>query len=42
MKDIFGGAAQNAAYVAAFSGALSKLWGQGVRATLAEYLDGRL
>jgi mannitol 2-dehydrogenase len=42
MKDIFGEAAGNPTYVAAFSGALSKLWSQGVRATLADYLAGRL
>jgi mannitol 2-dehydrogenase len=38
MKDIFGEAAQNPAYVAAFSAALSGLWARGVRATLADYL----
>jgi mannitol 2-dehydrogenase len=42
MKDIFGEAAQGPAYVAAFSGALSRLWKNGVRATLADYLAGRL
>jgi mannitol 2-dehydrogenase len=42
MKDIFGQAAGNPAYVAAFSGALSRLWKDGVRATLADYLGGRL
>jgi mannitol 2-dehydrogenase len=41
MKDIFGAAAGNSVYVAAFSGALSKLWAQGVRATLADYLGQR-
>ncbi len=38
MRDIFGDLAQNPAYVSAFSSALTSLWGQGVRATLAEYL----
>jgi mannitol 2-dehydrogenase len=38
MKDIFGAAAQNPSYVAAFTGALSKLWTHGVRATLTDYL----
>ena len=38
MRDIFGDLAQNPAYVSAFSSALSSLWGQGVRATLADYL----
>jgi mannitol 2-dehydrogenase len=38
MKDIFGEAARNPAYVAAFSEALTKLWAKGVRATLADYL----
>jgi mannitol 2-dehydrogenase len=38
MKDIFGAAAENPAYVAAFSGALSNIWARGVRATLADYL----
>jgi mannitol 2-dehydrogenase len=41
MKDIFGAAAQNPSYVAAFTGALTKLWAQGVRATLADYLGAR-
>ncbi len=38
MRDTFGDLAQNPAYVSAFSSALRSLWGQGVRATLAEYL----
>jgi mannitol 2-dehydrogenase len=38
MRDIFGAAAQNPAYVAAFSSALASLWRQGVRTTLANYL----
>jgi mannitol 2-dehydrogenase len=41
MKDIFGEAARSPVYVAAFSDALSKLWRNGVRATLADYLAGR-
>ena len=40
MKDIFGEAAGNPVYVAAFSDALSKLWAHGVRATLTDYLAG--
>ena len=40
MGDIFGDLADNPAYVAAFSGALGSLWTKGVRATLADYLDG--
>ncbi len=40
MKDIFGDAATNLTYVAAFSGALNKLWSRGVRATLDDYLKG--
>ena len=42
MRDIFGEAAQHPVYRAAFSGAVSKLWTQGVRMTLADYLAGRL
>ncbi|THD48012.1 MAG: mannitol dehydrogenase family protein [Bradyrhizobium sp.] len=42
MHDIFGELAQSPAYVAAFSGALQKLWSQGVRATLDDYLLGKL
>ena len=38
MSDIFGKLAEDAAYVAAFSKALSALWSQGVRATLDDYL----
>ena len=41
MKDIFGEAARNPAYVAAFSDALSRLWAHGVRATLTDYLIER-
>jgi mannitol 2-dehydrogenase len=41
MRDIFGELADNAAYVAAFSAALGSLWANGVRATLADYLDGK-
>jgi len=42
MADIFGEAAKNPAYVAAFSKALSHVWAQGTRATLAAYLEGKL
>ena len=42
MRDIFGELADTPAYVAAFSNALTKLWSQGVRATLDDYLAGRL
>jgi mannitol 2-dehydrogenase len=42
MKEIFGEAGRHPAYVAAFSGALSRLWSQGVRTTLVDYLAGRL
>ncbi len=38
MRDIFGALADDPAYVAAFSSALSSLWARGVRATLADYL----
>jgi len=41
MRDIFGDLADNAVYVRAFSGALSSLWSRGVRATLADYLEGK-
>ena len=41
MEDVFGQAARSPAYIAAFSSALSKLWAQGVRRTLADYLAGR-
>jgi mannitol 2-dehydrogenase len=40
MKDIFGDLAANATSVAAFSDALRALWTKGVRATLADYLEG--
>ncbi len=40
MRDIFGELADNPTYVEAFSGALSALWANGVRATLADYLAG--
>jgi len=39
MRDIFGALAENPAYVAAFSKALSALWNGGVRATLSDYLS---
>ena len=42
MRDIFGELADMPAYVGAFSNALSKLWAQGVRATLDDYLSERL
>ena len=42
MTDIFGANASDPAYVAAFSKALAKLWAQGVRATLDDYLNNRL
>jgi mannitol 2-dehydrogenase len=42
MKDIFGEVGRHPAYVAAFSGALSKLWARGVRATLADYLSRQI
>jgi mannitol 2-dehydrogenase len=40
MRDIFGDLADNPVYVGAFSNALASLWSKGVRATLADYLDG--
>jgi mannitol 2-dehydrogenase len=40
MRDIFGALADDPKYVAAFTAALSSLWAKGVRATLAEYLNG--
>lgn len=40
MRDIFGKLAEEPLYVAAFSAALSSLWGRGVRATLTDYLSG--
>ncbi|HXT05946.1 MAG TPA: mannitol dehydrogenase family protein [Roseiarcus sp.] len=42
MTDIFGANASDPAYVAAFSKALQSLWAKGVRATLDDYLNGRL
>ena len=39
MGDIFGALAQEPAYVAAFSAALSALWTEGVRSTLGDYLS---
>ena len=38
LRDIFGELADNSTYVGAFSSALSSLWTNGVRATLAKYL----
>ena len=40
LRDIFGELADTKAYVDAFSGALGSLWAKGVRATLADYLQG--
>ena len=40
MRDIFGELADTPAYTEAFSRALSALWATGVRATLADYLQG--
>ena len=40
MRDIFGELADNPTYVDPFSGALNALWTNGVRATLAGYLEG--
>jgi mannitol 2-dehydrogenase len=42
MGDIFGEAAKNPAYVAAFSRALKELWAHGARATIGLYLQGKL
>jgi mannitol 2-dehydrogenase len=42
MRDIFGELSDTPSYVAAFSNALTKLWSKGVRATLDDYLGGRL
>jgi mannitol 2-dehydrogenase len=42
MTDIFGPLASNAAYVAAFTKALSSLWARGTKATLEAYLAGTL
>ena len=42
MRDIFGELADDPTYVAAFSHALGKLWSQGVRNTLDDYLNGTL
>jgi mannitol 2-dehydrogenase len=42
MTDIFGPLASNAAYVAAFTKALSSLWARGTKATLEAYLDDTL
>ncbi|HVP99323.1 MAG TPA: mannitol dehydrogenase family protein [Roseiarcus sp.] len=42
MRDVFGALADAPVYVAAFSNALTKLWSQGVRATLDDYIAGRL
>jgi mannitol 2-dehydrogenase len=40
LRDIFGDLAETPAYSQAFSRALSGLWATGVRATLADYLQG--
>jgi mannitol 2-dehydrogenase len=42
MTDIFGANASDPVYVAAFTKALGSLWSNGVRATLADYLNGAL
>jgi mannitol 2-dehydrogenase len=42
MSDIFGGLAQEEAYVEAFSHALNTIWAIGTKATLEAYLGGRL
>jgi mannitol 2-dehydrogenase len=42
MRDIFGDLSDTPSYVAAFANALNKLWARGVRATLDDYLAGRL
>jgi len=42
MRDLFGELADTPAYVKAFAAALTKLWSQGVRATIDDYLAGRL
>ena len=42
LRDVFGELADAPAYVGAFSNALAKLWAQGVRATLDDYLAERL
>jgi mannitol 2-dehydrogenase len=42
MRDIFGALGDDTAYVATFSGAMRKLWSQGVRATLGDYLADKL
>ncbi len=39
LRDIFGRLAEEPAYVSAFSSALSALWADGVRPTLADYLS---
>jgi mannitol 2-dehydrogenase len=41
MRDIFGELADNPTYVGAFSTALASLWTKGVRATLADHLEGK-
>jgi mannitol 2-dehydrogenase len=41
LRDIFGKLAEQPAYVSAFSSALSALWADGVRSTLADYLSGK-
>jgi mannitol 2-dehydrogenase len=41
LRDIFGKLAEQPAYISAFSTALSTLWADGVRSTLADYLSGK-
>ncbi len=38
MRDIFGSLAETPAYVAAFKNALEKLWSEGVRKSLGDYI----
>ena len=42
MKDIFGAAAENPDYVAAFTNALGTIWQLGTRDTLTRYIQGKL
>ena len=42
LRDIFGALSDDPRYVATFSHALNALWSQGVRATLRDYLAGKL
>jgi len=42
LRDLFGELSDTPAYVDAFSKALNRLWSQGVRATIDDYLAERL